>query len=42
MPNELLDCLMLVQNEKRQANFDRLVDSFIEKYDQFFPEFVSY
>ena len=33
---------MLVLNKKSQANFDGLVDSFIEKYDKFFPKFVSY
>ena len=28
--------------KKNRANFDRLVDGFIEKYDKLFPEFVSY
>ena len=28
---------MLALNEKSQANFDMLVDGFIEKYDFFFP-----
>ena len=33
---------MLALNEKSQANFDMLVDGFIEKYDFFSLEFVSY
>ena len=42
MQNEILDCLMLVLNEKIQANFNWLVDGFIEKYDKLCPKFVSY
>ena len=33
---------MLALNEKSQANFDRLVDGFIEKYDNLFLQFPSY
>ena len=42
LQNKILHCLMLVLNEKSQANFDTLVDGFIEKFDKRFPEFVSY